>query len=234
MAVDLYAGPLCRYYARDFKTKVQQRFPGAVRLEVGADGSREVRPKNPSRFRDQTIAWQRGVARIFHERGAQKVRWPDLPKGEYSCDQFLCWRQLVVVAAYASLGELPIPDEMIKDERTDAAMTFVRETESAFDYPTICLCTFWVPFAFEGPVGLVPLPDERAAFIGSVQKLRDECHRLLRQHAGIENPDGETLTSASKDESRTPLMREAIWGAVKLLEACAFALEHTQPMLVDY
>lgn len=234
MAVDLYAGPLCRYYARDFKTKAAQMFANHVRLEVGPEGTREVRPKNPSRFRDQTIAWQKGVARVFHERGAQRVRWPDLPKGEYFCDQFLSWRHLVVFAAYASLGELPIPDEMIRDERTDGAMAFVRETESAFDYPTICLCRSWIPFTFVGPVGIVPLPDESGAVIGSVQTLEQECRRLLREHMGLPTADQETLAVASRDEARTPLMRDAIWGAAVLLSGCEFALKHTQPMLVDY
>lgn len=235
MGIDLYAGPLCRYYARDFLTPAMAIFPPERRNVMNPrTGKVEPhKPKNPAKYRDTILGWMQEIKPRLRRAGPMVVRWQELPRAEYLCDQYNSWLHLQYFAAYAQVEELEMPHEYVYSKTPDAAFEIAMELGYESVYASIVFCKFWLPLEYRHPIELA-LPTQERSPVGSVNALRAEAQDLAQRFLGVTSVTQDALVAVNSDESRTPLERAAADGIFRILRVTDFALTHKQPVVVDY
>jgi len=235
MGIDLYAGPLCRYYARDFVTPAMALVPPERRKVMDPrTGKVELhRPQNPSKYRDAILGWMQEIKPRIRRAGPMIVRWEELPRTEYLCEQYRSWPELQYFAAYAQVEELEMPKEYVYSQKPDAAFEIAKEMGLESEYASIVFCKFWLPLEFRHPIELA-LPTQERSPVGSVVSLRAEAEDLAERFLGVSLVTVESLIAVNADERRTPLERAAADGIYRILRVTDFALAHNLPVVVDY
>lgn len=235
MGIDLYAGPLCRWYASDFVTPAHALVPPERRMVVNPrTGKAEPhRAENPAKYRDAVLAWMQEIRPRLRQAGPMIVKWEELPRTEYLCVQFRPWFELRYFAAYAQVGELLIPSEVRTGREQDAAFEIARAMGLASPFASLIHCKKWLPLEFAHPIELVTPTREREP-IGSVRGLRSEAESLASGFLGVGSVTQDAMAAAADDHGRTPLERaaaHAIWSVLRITD---FALERKLPVVVDY
>lgn len=235
MGVDLYAGPLCRWYARDFVTPALALVPPEKRMVIDAQtGKVELhRPKNPAKYRDAILGWMQEIRPRLRQAGPMVVKWEELPRTEYLCEQYRSWPHIRCFAAYAQTGELKPPSDLPSSNAPDAAFEIARELGLAAPYASLIFSTMWLPLDFERPIVLA-LPTGQNQPVGSVAGLRSEAESLAAEHLGVSPVTPETLGQLNADQSRSPLERAAADAVWRILKITDFALANKLPVVVDY
>ncbi|MFI4893340.1 MAG: hypothetical protein ACIAQ0_07900 [Phycisphaerales bacterium JB058] len=235
MGIDLYAGPLCRYYARDFVTPAMALFPPERRnvLDPKTGKVQRHKPENPAKYRNAILGWMLEIKPRLRRAGPMVVRWQELPRSEYFCDQYRTWHELRYFAAYAQVKELEMPRQYFHSQSPDAAFEIAREMGYESEFASIIHCKLWLPLEHRHPIEIV-LPTQERSPVGSVAGLRAEAEDLARRFLGESTVTLDTLQAVNADESRTPLERAAADGIFRILRVTDFALTHKQPVVVDY
>ena len=235
MGIDLYAGPLCRYYARDFLTPSLALFqPGKRNIMNPKTGKVEPhRPEKPSKYRDAILGWMQEIKPRIRRAGPMVIKWEELPRTEYFCDQYRTWLELQYFAAYAQVEELKMPREYVYSQTPDAAFEIAMEIGYESRFASIVFCKFWLPLEYKHPIDLT-LPTQERSPVGSVYALRAEAEELAQHFLGVLPVTQDTLLSVEADERRSPLERAAANGIFRILRVTDFAIANKLPVVVDY
>jgi len=207
MSFDVYAGPLCCYYAR------AARSPTDPEQEAARDLLPSIR------------GWQRIIAPALRSAGVGHPEWDeriDAPTFTQDLTHEGYWA-VRLVAAYAQFDDLAEPPNppTIDSLAGDPALARLRSHESRSRFAHVHACEAWLPLRIAEPISL-EMPSGRTHPVGGVEMLKAELAAL--QRVLIEG------TSANASPSRT-IARGALdtWHAL-----AETALRSRVPVMLDY
>lgn len=110
MGLDLYTGTLTRYYARNWKTSVQQwaEENGYTYNRIGPDGPMEQEQKpDPAQVLQAMEDWRDSLLAALKNGGTDCPPWPESNDAPYYTDKpdWDAWYALLLAAACRSCGE---------------------------------------------------------------------------------------------------------------------------------
>lgn len=242
MGLDVYAGPLSRYYSGAWETIVQQ-MGRATGMHINV-----VRPKPPLGQRvshflrgllrrppDPVAAVQAWAASLssYCPEGAV-FTWPESPTGEYLTDKpaWDCYGALVVWAAYdAHRPSTPVPAAKVHWDRDPVYNAALSDGDGRYRH-LLANTELWLPVNFNSPF-TAPVPSGGHAVIGSVPRL----------HAALEDLNGRTWKASATDIAAwrgaggaldAPLEGSARFAFSIFHALSAFALRLQVPLKLDY
>lgn len=243
MGLDVYVGPLSRYYAGSWETIVQQ-IGRQTGLNVEVIRLPQSKPGLLSRLVDRVIrrsppdpvtlvrAWQTSL-RHYAPSGVE-FDWSDRPDGQYFTDKpaWDCYGALMLWAAY---DETPPSSRRATAEETwssDATYLASMKNERSRYRHLIANTELWLPIEFDLPFSAA-MPFGDPAVIGSSIRLLSELHDL--------NDRTWRATPAEIDEwrregapYRAPLEKSAQMGFAVFRELAGKSVEFRLPMKLDY
>jgi hypothetical protein len=234
MALDIYVGPLCRLYSRDFTSdfaKFAQQTLGAAPVTVNTKG--EVLERIPAKdLLPAILGWRRLITPQFRSAGVTLVDWTETPIGTVKSSQ-VSWDpywSLRLLAAYSEFPDLHLPDRSPEDLSQDAALGIIRDHFLRSRFPHLHACDLWLPLRCADPV-TVETPTGHTKPVGSVGMLRAELDQIRTRLLAA--PDRDALKTIAADPARTALIRGAAATLAIWLPLCDLALEHRLPMALD-
>ncbi len=227
MGVDLYAGPLCRFYARDYDTAVD-RAMGKRSIILTPNG--EMPRRRAIEFREAMLGWRKSVLHLLRAGGADGVIWDESHNGEYLTDQiqYEGWLSLLLWAAYDEAQDFTPPDALPPKFDRDAAWASLASQLPATAYPNLQRCKVWLPVRLREPVSL-PLAHGTNALAGSLEGLLRELDRLADAL-----PDRGWVNGGAREARQPTALRAAVTNWLEVWRRHArFALQRPVPMLID-
>jgi hypothetical protein len=179
MGIDIYVGPLSRYYAHAWQ-RAELQPAGApasqtvlIDIDVGAGDGPDV-------FPDEILGWRRELSDKLEPHIGEALDWDERPMAPFYTDR-LEWDPHVALAMWAAyeavptatlpnfLGEQPFNDPILRRAGRDTANTpYTQITRS---------CQLWLPNAF-GFTVRAPLPTGVDVMIGSSVALLEQLNQL--------------------------------------------------------
>lgn len=254
MGLDLYAGTLTRYYARNWKTSVQQwaEENGYAYNRIGPDGPMEQEQKpDPLEVLPAMESWRDSILAALKNSGAESPSWPEDNEAPYYTDKpdWDAWLALILTAACAVTGET-IPPTVEKGWGEGFWDLPVVQKAREKNWSLLRGAELWLPFpdrfCFDCPN---PLGNQvTLGTTGGILNELEELNGLLWQ-AGEEEilswrdkegypVDGE-LTPEGKlvrmeENTRYDTLSLAKMAYSILYRAARFSRENRAPILLDY
>lgn len=263
MGLDIYAGPLTRYYAGDWQTIIQR---------IGAEQGMEVhvvRPGDPlpktqpmgpigriltklglrsdppadaperpdnAEVQELVTAWRDTIVNSLRPHMPGAKPWNESMEADYDTDK-PDWDGLGAVilwAAYAECSDLSPPTEPGRDWQDDPAFARMANENGGERFNALLRnCEVWLPLDIPGTFE-GPLPNEHVVAFGSVPALRRQLESLNESTWNIElNGDVQTAFD-SLPAPRDAFEETARFGFAILYRLTRFADENETPMLLDY
>lgn len=235
MGLDLYVGPLTRYHLGDWLTITQQ---------IGAQNGYDVRivrahedeeaETDPGVVHNAVREWQQwlgealGSPAVWSEGPAQPY-WTDKP----DWDGF---GAVILLAAYDERPDLrPAAGAKQDDPREFGdAPAYQAASEQPQHYVSLLAgVEWWLPLTEDPVVIEAPRPTGQPTRMASIDRLAAEL-RLLNERTGIlAGHDPEELRRAAPGADAT-LEEAARFGLAVTLDLVEKAIQHRQPLLMDY
>ncbi len=223
MGLDVYVGPLTRYYRGEWST-VGERPPVA----------------DPESVLDVVLQWQAQLG----EGLDCAVAWAERPDLPYWSDHpdWDGYGAMLLLAAYDEHPELippgrrrfgrPLPPD--DPRRFASAPAFVASSKRPYRYPLLLSdVEWWLPI-FDGPgVFVTERPDGKAIRVGRLDLLVAELTVLAQRSDAFAGADPEQVRRAGAPEDGE-LTGTGRFGLATFLLLATRALDHRQPLLLDY
>ncbi len=237
MGLDVYVGPLTRYYAGNWQTIVQQVMAGSgVPVQI-------IRPNRGwlDRLRDRIGFRGPDAARVvrrWRDRLRRELRiagldWNEDPEAEYATDKpaWDCYGALVLWAAY---DELPSAKrrETAEGWEKDPAYQSSRANPQSLYRHLLADTEIWLPVEFDAPARTAAIVGD-SIVIGSSPRLLAELRELnLRTW----NADDRQISQWRRDgaDYGAPLEISARFGFCIFYELVRRSIAARLPMKLDY
>jgi hypothetical protein len=240
MGLDIYAGPLSRYYSGAWRTAVQQWADSQgmrhVVIRPGQRGLRGLWDRMLSTLRRKAdpvalvSEWRDRLAADGRFAGAADWQWPEAVDLDYDTDKpdFDGYGAVQLWAAYCERRHVARPVEFSPGWAEDPVFTEVSRSPKDFDH--ILGPELWLPVvfddAFEGPE-----PNGNLLRTGSVFRLLEQLRRLNRESWNAsEDAIREWRKEAFDPEKLDSIAR---WSFSIWYRLAEFAAEHRAPMRLD-
>lgn len=240
MGMDLYVGPLCRYFARDWETQAAQfsRQNGMTMKTISPDGQIR-RAESPLRYRDAMLGWKRMVAPALHKAGADGIGWDERVDAPYDTVQ-LHWPSLWALrvrAAYCEHPEFQCPEEIPQSAldgflKRDIGLAMIQGKELASRFANLHACEAWMPFAMRTPA-VCEWPTGKVWPLGSVPGFRAEIAALCRSAWGID-AHADAIAARAAEPTTTPLDLLAFDAIKRLLPILQLSTTARLVVVLDY
>jgi hypothetical protein len=245
MGLDIYVGSLTRYFARDWKTIVQQL---AERGEIPpVQVVRASEPNDavtdPAQIRAAVLGWRQGLSAGMREDLATPLDWDEVEPTPYFTDKpaWDCYGALLLWAAYSEHPELKrpvanplcLPGHKTGDWHSDPAF----ELSVAEGFPTrygqlLHDVEIWLPADFNFTFG--------AQWVTGHARRFGACRALVSQ---LDDLNARTWNASTAEqavwrhagaEHGAPLEVAARFAFALLRDLGGKAVEHRLPMLLDH
>jgi hypothetical protein len=237
MGLDIYVGSLTRYFARDWKTIVQQLAERGEIPQVQVIRANEPNDAvtDPVQIRAAVLAWRQGLSAGLQEHLASPLNWDEVGTTPYFTDKpaWDCYGALLLWAAYSEHSGLKRPVANPSDWHDDPA--FKRSIAEGYRTKYGQLLhdvEIWLPADFNFTFG--------APWVTGDARRFGACGALLSQLDDL-NARTWNVGSAELAEWRhagaqhgAPLEEAARFALAVLLDLARKAAEHRLPMLLDY
>lgn len=236
MALDLYAGPLVRYYRDDWET-VAQRWSreSGTPLTVIRPNVDPGPPPSVAEVLEALSAWRDFLNRGLADKLKHPIEWQEDPSGEYLTDRpgHDGYAALILWAAYAEEPSLTPPARVPSDYGEDPAFKAVAAEARKSAYGQLLHeVEIWLPVAFPFSC-VVPHLGEGEVGVGSVPTMREQL-QSLNDHTWRANPADLERWRAAQPDRRGPLEAAAQFGFAVVEHVTRWAAEHRVPMKLDY
>lgn len=219
VSVDLYAGPLTRYLAGDWVTRLPA---GVEHHPPPADALTD-----PQRLRQVVLRWREALASGLRGHGVE-LEWAEAADGAYTAERIGAgWGAVLLLAAYDERPELSGPDDAPALPGASLAVRAVAEPAAHSRYPALVKDVLWwlparFPFGFEAPT-----PSGARLRMASVDALGEQLDELDRRTLRLGSaPVAPPADAPSREEL-------AAWGLHLLLRGAAAAAGARLPLLLD-
>mgnify|MGYP000971203819 CR=1 FL=1 len=225
MPFDVYAGPLCRYFSRDFET------PTSRMAREGAEAS-DPGDSLPSSLELGPVirGWQRLITPALRSAGVPTPEWNESLDGAAIVEPltFSGYWSIRVAAAYAESPDLVAPASVPAEASlpADPALARLAGQESRSRFGHLHACAWWLPVRMAEPTDL-ELPSGIRQPVGSVGMLRAELTSLARTL-------GTELGQTSTDRAGTLLHRVADDALRRWFSVVDHAHREQVPVILDY
>jgi hypothetical protein len=239
MGMDIYVGPLCRYYAHDWETPTARwaREQGIPHRTITSTGERKK--ESPREYQPVILGWRHLITPHLKAAGVPRVEWDERTNAPYMTSQF--WPELreslIVTAAYAQVPELTPPDALPEGDTReffarDAAIAAMGSAYRDSLTPHLHRCEMWLPLKFPLPVE-VETPPGLVRPVGSSLMLRSELAGLAKWLC-VDPDDPAALAAEAKRTDTSRLRALAAGGLSVLWPLCRESVERSLPVLLDY
>jgi hypothetical protein len=169
LALDVYVGPLIRFYTGRWKSIVSQYKdgfdPNCLVLDGGLDRFADFQVKapdgqvrtgeiksnrkylSPSAAGQKIEKWRQSLNETLAARLQKPLDWPEDNDGVYLTDKpgWDAYGALMLWAAHEEHPEFKRPDILPEDWFDDTAYQSSLAEDALTRYPTLLLCDFWLP-----------------------------------------------------------------------------------------
>jgi hypothetical protein len=232
MALDVYVGPLCRYYTGAWSIHTTASGPGVEIRDEQPEEEGAIR--DPAQARPLILDWMEALRTALRGHDVE-ILWKEEPEAAYFTGKpaWDCYGSLLLWAAYSEQPELPRPASCPDDWSVDPALSASRQKEFATFYPHLLQQTeFWLPgslsFVFRAPD---PVGDP--VYFGSVEGLCSELEQINDEVWGMDAAAME-LVRREGSELGASLDHAARFCVAVLLPLARIAREKQLPLKLDY
>ncbi|MGH3646434.1 MAG: hypothetical protein ACRDTM_04560 [Micromonosporaceae bacterium] len=233
MGLDLYVGPLTRYYLGDWQT-ITQQLGAQLGYEVSVvrpEPEPEDRVTDPGVVLGAVRDWQEGIGEAL----GSPLDWSEGPALPYWTDK-PDWDGYGAVALLAAYDEHPDLRHEADDPRAFADAPAHQEASAQPEryYSLLGGVEWWLPLSVDPVVIEASPPAGEPLRMASVDRLLSEL-RLLGERTGIlAGHDLEEVRRAGPADDGAPVEELARFGLAVMLALAEAAAEHRQPLLMDY
>jgi hypothetical protein len=259
LGLDIYAGPLCRFYAEDWELSTVSILRGSD-IQVNVIRPNPIFPASSDKATVLSAVhdWQREIVTALRSAGVHAVEWQESYSVQYRTDKPADdgINALRIAAAYSACGMWPPPPTLPEDVNSDPCVSrhfnyegdnLVQNIELLIEYQA------WIPVEFRGAMMTPNMPNGAKYFIGSVDPL---CNALDQINGRIWQADA---TEVARWLRRGPLGRGrfdvvtkhivaetevsddglsfvehmAQFGFATMFDLAEWAKMHRMPMIVD-
>jgi hypothetical protein len=262
MGLDVYVGPLCRYYAGDWKLITQQAAE-AEGIEFHVIRQHEPGPDavtDPSEVRDGVLAWRSALEQAA-SGALPALDWPESPRADYFTDKpdWDGWWAVWFLAAHDEFPEVRAPthvpikfgamdpvkeplnrrvDEVYRGKKAGLLSRVIGRSRSSEQaptqmYPHLHLPEIWLPVEFERPFTALDVVGTEMTF-GSVPRLAAELALLNSRTVRGDEGAMEGWRHDGPPEADRTLEAVAKFGLALATEAARYGVDHRLPMKLDY
>lgn len=238
MGLDIYVGPLSRYYTGDWETIIQ-RYARENGMQVQVVRPAERTPNLLERlvnwFRrspdvaDVVSRWKEEVSVV----AGVPLEWDDRTDRDYFTDKpaWDCYGALILFAAYEELGKKELP-ATAEDWGEDSCVRAAAENFDSKYRHLLNDTEFWLPAEFSVPFRARTLDGANVTF-GSTGSLLEEL-KLLNESSW--NASEELLDEWRHDgaDYGAPFETSARFGFAVVYQLTQLAVQHRLPMKLDY
>jgi len=238
MGLDLYVGPLTRYYLGDWETVVQ-RFGKESGMPVTivrpASNQENKEPKlGPGEILDLVTKWRSALSEGLGENLQQPLDWPESANGEYFTDKpaWDGYGNLALLAAYDEHPGLLPPVVACSDFSSDPAWQASTHDDFRSRYTTILLPELWLPCRFAFTFRAADVTGSEV-WIGSSITLLEQLTSL---NANAVKASLEQLTQWRREnfEPGDTFEKASRFGLAMFIELAEKSVLHGLPMKMDY
>lgn len=240
MAVDLYVGPLTRYYLGDWEN-VGQRWarehgvPYKVVRPSDEEGESEARLLDPNILRGAICDWREVLIEGLGDHLNEPLEWEESPGAPYFTDRphWDGYAGLLLLAAHEENPEIDPPETVSPAWAEDEALKISkREGYTATEYLHILAPELWLPTAFTFTFRCMDLTG-RELTIGSSQRLLEQL-RVLNDRTYKGEPEERLEWRKSPPEPGGAFQAAACYGLSVFIDLAEQAIAHRLPIKLDY
>lgn len=235
MALDLYVGPLCRYYAQDWKNLAQQAAEeqGLEYQVVRPEGQENEEGPSQAEIGQIVNEWRDWLVPELEKHGDGVSKWSEDFATDYSTVRpgwDALWA-LVLKAAYLMRPDLTPPATLPDFETIQNDPAFVAAQEDPSSLHALFACELWLPGEFSFIV-TVPMPTGNDVQASSVALLK----RCLEDIATAWDIGADELMEFGFEQpgSEDSLDALAKYGWATFAQCVADATERGLPIIMDY
>lgn len=255
MGLEVYVGPLSRYFAGEWETALQRvsREDG-IPFSIVRPGP-DIPPPTAEQALEAVLAWRAGLAESAPEVIEAPLEWDEVPDGEYFTDK-LDWDGHDAVRLLAAQTEFPamtLPTVARRDIDGTALWQLVLDryrssgwlgtqlrrlvgrrpvTRAASPYQHVYFPELWLPVDFE-PVLASRDPAQRRMNIGSVRRLRAQLERLNERTYAADDWTLDAWRGEGPPDDGS-FDQTARFGLACWLQLAREADNRRQPMILDW
>jgi hypothetical protein len=222
MGLDVYVGPLARYYAEG-PTDVVER----IARQQGVPFADQVAEAEDV-IRVAVLSWRDGLGRWLGDRLAEPLDWDESGQAPCFTDKpsWDGYGGTLLLAAHDEHPELAVPATVSADWPDDPAYQAASATGARSRYEQLLTPELWLPCSFGFVVRSQDVTGEEVQ-IGSSVALLDQLE-LLRARCGL---DGHAAGPGGTDRR---LATTATAGLAVLLRLAERSVSHRLPMRLDF
>jgi len=222
MGLDVYVGPLARYYAEG-PTDVVER----IARQQGVPFADQVAEAEDV-IRVAVLSWRDGLGRWLGDRLAEPLDWDESGQAPCFTDKpsWDGYGGTLLLAAHDEHPELAVPATVSADWPDDPAYQAASATGAGSRYEQLLTPELWLPCRFGFVVRSQDVTGEEVQ-IGSSVALLDQLE-LLRARCGL---DGHAAGPGGTDRR---LATTATAGLAVLLRLAERSVSHRLPMRLDF
>jgi hypothetical protein len=239
MAVDLYVGPLSRYYLGDWENVGQAwARQNGVPYKIVRPGDEDPdagTALDPDTIRTAVCDWRDVIAEGLGENLTTPLDWEENPRAPYYTDRphWDGYAGLLLLAAHEERPELDPPATITPQWRQDPAYKDVLEADfSNTEYLHVLAPELWLPLDFGFTFRFVDLTGHEL-FIGSAPRLLAQL-RLLNERTYKGDAAARQAWRAIAPEPGGPFAVAACFGLAVFLDVVEQAIAHRLPLKLDY
>jgi len=220
MGLDVYVGPLARYYAEG-PTDVVERIARQQSVPFAGEVAEDV-------IRVAVLSWRDGLGRWLGDRLAEPLDWDESGQAPCFTDKpsWDGYGGTLLLAAHDEHPELAVPATVSADWPDDPAYQAASATGARSRYEQLLTPELWLPCRFGFVVRSQDVTGEEVQ-IGSSIALLDQLE-LLRARCGL---DGHAAGPGGTDRR---LATTATAGLAVLLRLAERSVSHRLPMRLDF
>lgn len=235
MALDVYVGPLTRYYAGEWENVAERaaRERGGARAEPRSDASAARAARDDMRAR--VLEWREALRRSLGDRLSLPLDWDEATRSHYAVGRpgWDGFGSLVLWAAYAEHPTLRRPPALPEAWDDDAALIRCNAEGFRSRYSHLVRnVELWLPCDFQLTFEGEDLNGRRIV-MGSAQMLAQQLAELnaatWKMSAAEVATWGQRLSAAN-----APLELQARYAFAVMTGLVRQAVEHRLPMKLDY
>lgn len=240
VAVDLYAGPLTRYYLGDWENVGQAwaRANGVPYQVVRPEGDQDTEGKaqlDPEAIRTAICEWRGIMSTGLAENLGAPLDWDENPASPYFTDRphWDGYAGLLLLAAHEERPELDPPKVVASEWRENSAYAaVVKEDFANTEYLHVLSPELWLPNDFPFTFRFMDLTGHEMN-IGSLPRLLEQLE-LLNERTYKGDPEARLAWRSTPPQPGGPFSAAACYGLSVFLDLAEQAIAHRLPLKLDY